>query len=127
MAILGIKRNNPLNLRFVSANHWKGKLNHDGSGFESFSSAEYGYRAAYRCLLTYKKKGILKVSDVISRWAPSCENNTDWYINFVCDYKYLPSDNFFDHIYFFMCRMALVENNIHISPKELRFIIHTTK
>lgn len=81
----GYRNNNPLNIRFNSANNWRGKVlpNTDGT-FEQFDTMANGYRAALVLIRNYIKAGYDTVSEIISRWAPTNENNTDNYINRVC-------------------------------------------
>ena len=79
-----IGRYNPFNIRYVSGNHW---LMSDGQtrGFVNFKSLDYGVRAA--CILvmrSYRRLGVLTISEIIHRFAPSSENDTDKYVDFVC-------------------------------------------
>lgn len=54
--------------------------------FAIFPSPEWGIRALGKLLLNYEKiHGISTVSGIISRYAPTNENNTDAYIDAVCD------------------------------------------
>ena len=85
--------NNPLNIRRVAGTHWKGELPEstpplggDGGGlFVRFESMEWGLRAAFVLLRTYSTKYKLNcIRDIISRWAPPSENNTEKYIQNVC-------------------------------------------
>ncbi|CAJ0610726.1 unnamed protein product [Cylicocyclus nassatus] len=46
---------------------------------------DYGYRAALYLIRKYINKGYATVGDIISRWAPTNENNTQAYINSVCN------------------------------------------
>ena len=59
-----------------------------GSGegaFCHFQSMEYGIRAAFCLLRTYATKYQLNcVKDIITRWAPPSENDTQNYIRHVC-------------------------------------------
>ncbi|WP_087019049.1 virion protein [Thaumasiovibrio subtropicus] len=79
----GVRNNNPLNIRV--GNDWQGEaaISRDNA-FETFKSAEYGFRAATKVLRSYNRQGISTVAGIISRWAPSNENNTEHYINSVC-------------------------------------------
>lgn len=81
----GYRNNNPLNIRLYSSNKWLGKVytNTDGE-FEQFKSMEYGYRAALQLIRKYISSGYNTVSSIISRWAPTTENNTQRYIERVC-------------------------------------------
>lgn len=81
----GVHNNNPLNLRISSANNWKGELsvNTDGA-FEQFETAAWGFRAAAKTIITYQTKyGLDTINDIIYRFAPPTENNTDNYVAFV--------------------------------------------
>ena len=83
-----ITNNNPLNIR-KSADKWQGQvLPQRGSGegaFCVFESMEYGLRAAFCLLRTYATNYRLNcVRDIITRWAPPSENNTQSYIRHVC-------------------------------------------
>lgn len=76
--------NNPFNIRYDSRNRWIG-LDGQTRGFCNFNSLEFGVRAA--CVLvmrSYRKKNIVSVSDIVMRFAPSSENDTDVYINYIC-------------------------------------------
>lgn len=79
---IGLRNNNPLNIR-VSSNSWQGKISSDNA-FEKFSSIDYGLRAAVKNIQTYYKRDKLTtIKQIVSKWAPRNENNTDSYINSV--------------------------------------------
>ena len=82
----GIRNNNPLNIRRVAGTVWKGSLaEQNDSEFVQFAAAEWGIRAAFCLLNTYKRKyQAVCVEDIISRWAPPSENATSEYIRAVC-------------------------------------------
>ena len=87
----GIRNNNPLNIRRVAGQRWKGEIlpsiqGGDGGGsFVRFESIEYGIRAAFVLLRTYAIKYKANcIQDIISRWAPPSENDTEKYIKNVC-------------------------------------------
>lgn len=83
---LGIKNNNPLNIRFSSLNRWQGLCGSE-KGFCKFESMKFGLRAGLITLRTYiNKHGLTSVKDIISRWAPSSENPTCNYISYVSRY-----------------------------------------
>ena len=78
--------NNPFNIRANKANKWKGKTTPEGASFEHFQSIEMGIRAGIITLQTYfKKYRVNTVNGIISRFAPSTENDTENYIKFVAD------------------------------------------
>ena len=89
----GYRNNNPLNIRYSSWNAWKGKIlpNTDRNNtFEQFTNMVYGYRAALVTMRNYiKKYGCNTVEKIIRRWAPENENNTNAYIQHVCDFANL--------------------------------------
>lgn len=82
MKPLGIRNNNPLNIRFSVLNNWKGQTG-SNRGFCTFESFYFGYRAAAILLKTYFRKGYVTISSIIERWAPRSENNTKAYIKHV--------------------------------------------
>ena len=99
----GIRNNNPLNIR-RSVDKWQGQINPSGNGnvngngnnsspkgdaeFVQFYTMEYGWRAAFviLCRTYYGKYGLKTIRDIVSRWAPAKENNTEAYIRHVSDY-----------------------------------------
>ncbi len=83
----GIRNNNPLNIRRVADTFWKGEIVSpiEDKAFVQFSSLEWGIRAAFCILDTYRKKyHDVCVEDIIARWAPPSENDTKKYIETVC-------------------------------------------
>lgn len=81
----GIRNNNPLNIRI--GNTWLGeRRNPTDPAFEEFVAIEYGYRAAFCILRRYIRRYHKNtISAIVSTWAPSSENNTQRYIDFVAD------------------------------------------
>lgn len=80
---LGIKNNNPFNIRYNSLNKWKG-LSGSNKGFCTFQSMEYGLRAGIITLKNYVQKYKLhSVEEIISRYAPCIENPTCNYISYI--------------------------------------------
>jgi hypothetical protein len=75
----GLRNNNPLNIRH-SADHFQGEMAGTDKTFKTFSSIAYGYRAAFIILGTYLSHGINSIEKIITKWAPSTENNTENYI-----------------------------------------------
>jgi len=77
----GIRNNNPGNIRRTSTK-WDGMraVQRDAS-FIEFIAPEYGIRALAKVIMNYQKRyGINTIRGVVSRWAPSSENNTKAYI-----------------------------------------------
>lgn len=83
----GLRNNNPGNIRLNGSIAWLGQspsqLDPD---FVQFSSPEYGIRALARLLSNYYTRYNLDTVDaLISRYAPSTENNTHAYIDSVAN------------------------------------------
>ena len=80
----GIRNKNPGNIKLGT--DWDGLADEQSDPtFCSFKEAVWGIRALMRILLVYRfhhKKN--NVEDIIGRWAPPNENDTDAYIDFVC-------------------------------------------
>ena len=68
-----IGKNNPLNIRYVKRNCWKG-LDLDNpcrKGFCNFIDVRYSIRACAVLLMqTYRKKGLRTYAELINRFAP---------------------------------------------------------
>ncbi len=81
----GIRNHNPGNLRW--GHLWQGLVpekRRTDKAFCQFVSASYGIRAVARTLITYQDKyGLRTVRQIINRWAPSSENDTQAYIQAV--------------------------------------------
>ena len=98
-----------MNIR-LSSDKWQGQINGKGNidgncslsseraGGEAvfcvFSSMEYGWRAAFviLCKTYYGKYKLRTIRDIVSRWAPPKENNTEAYIRHVSDYTGIGPD-----------------------------------
>lgn len=102
-AARGIRNNNPGNIRH--GDKWKGmKQNQTDKSFIQFSMPEYGIRAIAIILKNYQSRyGLDTIKKIISRWAPSSENDTESYIRTVSgivgvgpDEKINVSDNLID-------------------------------
>jgi hypothetical protein len=73
-----------MNIRI--GNNWQGEKtpNTDGT-FEQFTEMKWGLRAAFIILRRYiQKYNLNTIEKIVSRWAPSTENNTKAYIRKVC-------------------------------------------
>ena len=82
----GLRNCNPLNIRRVAGTTWKGQRDEQtDNAFVQFESIEWGIRAAFVLLRTYSTKYHANcIRDIISRWAPPSENDTEAYIRSVC-------------------------------------------
>jgi len=117
----GQRNNNPLNIRHNKANVWRGmsQIQADPS-FVQFSGLAWGFRAAYKTLLTYiNMHGLNTIESIIYRWAPPEDNNeTDSYVEYVAKRtgidKSAPLTQK-DHLAVLQA-MAKVESGAHYSP-----------
>lgn len=85
----GIRNHNPGNIRRVTSVAWKGQAAQQADAeFVVFEAPEWGIRAMARILLSYQRRGVVTVRDIIHRWAPpaghgpngSYANPTDAYV-----------------------------------------------
>jgi len=75
------RTNNPLNLRFAHQTEAVGK---DKDGFAVFPFWEAGFRAAHAQIRLDASRG-LTLAQFIEKFAPPSENDTENYIDFICD------------------------------------------
>lgn len=94
MTARGIRNNNPGNIRW--GDNWQGLVTEPqrtDKSFCQFKSAEYGVRAMVVILRNYQRKyGLNTISKIISRWAPTNENDTAAYIASVSRSTGIPAD-----------------------------------
>ena len=89
----GQRNNNPLNIRH-SADRWQGaRKEQKDKSFVQFKTMAYGYRAAWKTLQSYYHRFCLQsqpftVRNIIGRWAPPTENDTE---NYICQVLKLSS------------------------------------
>ncbi|QQR68870.1 MAG: structural protein P5 [Alphaproteobacteria bacterium] len=112
----GIRNNNPGNIR-RNGDPWQGLAERQGDvEFFTFTSAIYGIRALARTLITYQDKhGLHTIRQIISRWAPPVENNTNAYVRSVSADAGLDEDQSlnlhrFDHL-FLLTRAIIYHEN----------------
>ena len=88
----GIRNCNPGNIR-VTKDKWQGlRPMQTDKEFFQFTEMKWGYRALIRTLQNYRRiHGCYTITDFITRWAPSSENNTLVYIKSVCFQLGVPS------------------------------------
>ena len=96
----GIRNNNPGNIR-GGGDQWQGATGVDDLGFVRFSDPVYGVRAMARVLSTYQTKYLLvSIRQIVERWAPTSENNTESYIQYVAaktgidENEYISEENY---------------------------------
>ena len=120
----GMRNNNPLNIRRVAGSHWKGEIVSpiEDKEFVQFASVEYGIRAAFCILDTYRRKyQDVCVEDIINRWAPPSENATSEYIRTVCRLTgFGGKERLREQQWLLLVQvMALVESKMCLSDAEL--------
>lgn len=76
------RNNNPGNIEYGSFAISQGATGSDGR-FAIFPTMEAGYAAQQALLQSYGKKGINTIEGIVSRWAPSHENNTGAYTGYL--------------------------------------------
>lgn len=79
------RNNNPLNIRRTK-DRWQGLSEEQKDrAFCQFSKVEYGWRAAFMllCRRYYYISHCVTIRLIISRWAPSTENDTQKYVEWV--------------------------------------------
>ena len=93
----GLRNNNPGNIRYSSANDWRGKVPYsqnsdynctsgkEEKAFEQFSEYKYGVRAMVVLIKNYIIRGNDSIRSLVSKYAPSTENDTLGYIDFVSE------------------------------------------
>lgn len=111
----GLRNLNPGNIR-RSAVKYKGECKHSKDPeFKQFRTLEEGYRAIFVLLHTYSIKGYKSVREMINRYAPPSENNTEAYINRLCRLAYINSEQIVDttdhnQMVAIVAAISLVEN-----------------
>jgi len=95
-SVRGIRNNNPMNIKESQAAdiQWEGEHKIDlDPVFEEFQTPLYGLRAGARILRTYAQKyGRNTIALIIERWAPTSENDTANYTQFVSNQAQIPAD-----------------------------------
>lgn len=98
----GIRNNNPLNIR--KGSQWQGMSKEQGDpSFVQFISMQFGIRAAFKLMRNHisgfggTRPPRNTISKLISVWAPTSENATTKYIDFVCQCVGLQASDIIDH------------------------------
>lgn len=93
----GLRNNNPGNIR-INSDVFQGEIiPSKDREFKQFKSMAHGYRAVFKILINYYRIYNLKtLRQMISRWAPENENNTDAYIKQVSSYSGISTDENID-------------------------------
>lgn len=90
----GIRNHNPMNLRYYDSIQWDGQTGPDSDGYARFETVEMGIRAGVKNLVNgYFGRGINTPRTIITRYAPSHENPTDNYIDFIASRMGIGADD----------------------------------
>ena len=82
----GLRNRNPGNIRRSAVRYVGEKVPSGDPEFREFVAVEWGYRAMFVLLYTYRLRyGLQTVAGLIGRWAPPSENRTESYVRFVAD------------------------------------------
>ena len=124
----GIRNNNPGNIRNSEANEWLGEVaskEKQDEDFEEFQDMAHGVRAMMCLLTNYQRKYNLNtIRELIGRWAPRNENDTNLYVRLVCDEMGVPATMGIDlsdkgTICALVDAMIYVENGKHIPMADI--------
>ena len=122
----GERNCNPLNIKKTSI-QWHGKIEGNDPIFESFKNNYYGYRAALICLYKHYRTGANTVNLLINKWAPSSENHTCDYVDYVSSLSSLaPNQTFiwsYSNVYLIMYHMCVFENGKIIDREALTKVV----
>ena len=115
---------NPLNIRRVAGTTWKGqRAEQTDHAFVQFRTIEWGIRAAFVLLRTYSTKYHVNcIRDIISRWAPPSENDTEAYIRSVCTLTGFGGQERLTEAQWpaLVKAMALIESRMHLDESILK-------
>lgn len=117
----GIRNNNPGNIRHNSNNRWVGLSPcQNDKDFCVFIAPRYGIRALAIILRNYQSRyGLKTVKDIINRYAPTIENNTNSYIKSVCQFLGITDTTAIDvgEEYVMLCLLkAIIRHENGIQP-----------
>lgn len=122
-----INKNNPFNIRYNAANKWIG-LTGNHKGFCEFSDLKYGIRAAaYILMVSYRKRGYVTYKQIVKRFAPSSENDTEAYLKYLCRTLQVQEDDKPHKVYDFarlLVRIAYYESCFVLDLKYTIFVIN---
>lgn len=81
----GLRNNNAGNIRLSKTRYLGEVVPSTDKAFKQFKTPAWGYRAIFVLLDSYSRKGFLTLRQMISRYAPASENNTENYIRYVAE------------------------------------------
>ena len=114
----GLRNLNPGNIRRSKTRYKGEKSDSTDAAFKQFESLEWGYRAIFMLLHTYRVRGYGDtIATMIARYAPPSENNTEAYISRVCRSTGIDRDTTLDtlnpeQMIPIVCAISAVENGV---------------
>lgn len=114
----GLRNLNPGNIRRSKTRYRGEKSDTTDAAFKQFESLEWGYRAIFMLLHTYRVRGYGDtIAKMIARYAPPSENNTEAYISRLCQATDIPRDMPLDtlnpeQMIPIVCAISAVENGV---------------
>lgn len=114
----GLRNLNPGNIRRSKTRYKGEKSDSTDAAFKQFESLEWGYRAIFMLLHTYRVRGYGDtIAKMIARYAPPSENNTEAYISRVCRSTGIDRDTTLDtqnseQMIPIVCAISAVENGV---------------
>lgn len=114
----GLRNLNPGNIRRSKTRYKGEKSDSTDAAFKQFESLEWGYRAIFMLLHTYRVRGYGDtIAKMIARYAPPSENNTEAYISRLCQETDIPRDMPLDtlnpeQMIPIVCAISAVENGV---------------
>ena len=121
MVTRGVRNCNPGNIRLSNGVPFVGEIPSSDKSFRQFKSMVYGIRALIKLLLIYYHTyNLLTVRAIISRYAPSTENRTDMYIDYVSGHMHTEPDTILQLtvpsvLFSLVCAICAYESKYHPS------------
>lgn len=87
---------------------------------------DHAVRACFKLLVNYILSGHDTYRKIINRFAPPSENDTQHYLDFVCDNPFIDPDHevvTYDDLLRLMAKMAKMENGINTNHIDLALIL----
>jgi hypothetical protein len=108
----GYRNNNPGNIRFITGNPWTGQTG-NYKGYAIYDTPAHGVRAIGKQLEKYYRSGYTTIAQMISRYAPANENDTNRYIGAVASELHrAPTEPFDVRMYKYELARAIMRQEI---------------
>lgn len=120
----GLRNRNPGNIR-RSTTRYRGEVESHDPSFKCFETLAHGYRAMFVLLHTYSlKHGLHTAAEMLHRYAPPAENQTEAYIRSVELISGIPADEPLDTLRAeqmmpLVSAMSRIENGVCASPADV--------